>query len=76
VTDDYGALYNKDLVWASVCEYDSTGQIPRIGDAVVAIQQVVPNPNQGTVDVAVFIDNVDTDITFRVTVFGTVDSVG
>jgi len=64
-------LAGQDLVWASVCEYDPTGQNPKIGDAVLAVQQVVPGASSyGSVDVAVWIDNVSADITFRVTVFG------
>ena len=66
-------LAGKDLVWASVCEYDPTGQNPRIGDAVLAVQQVAPGASSyGSVDVAVWIDNVSADITYRVTVFGLV----
>jgi hypothetical protein len=59
------------LVWASVCEYDPTGQNPKIGDAVLSVQQVVPGATgYGCVDVWVWIDNVSADITYRVTVFG------
>jgi hypothetical protein len=64
-------LAGQDVVWASVCEYDPTGQNPKNGDAVLAVQQVVPSASgYGSVDVAIYIDNADTDITFRVTVFG------
>ena len=59
-----------DLLWASVCEYDPTGQNPLFGDAFLTVQQIVPEPANGTVQVGVWIDNVPTDITFRVTVFG------
>lgn len=64
-------LAGKDLLWASVCEYDPTGQTPRFGDAYLGVQQVVPAASgYGTVDIGVWIDNASVDLTYRVTVFG------
>jgi hypothetical protein len=69
VSDDL--IYQTDLLWASISEYDSTGQTPIMGDAYLSIQQVVPGPNlSGYVDVGVNIDSASEDLTYRVTVFG------
>ena len=69
VSDDL--IYQTDLLWASISEYDATGQTPIMGDAYLSIQQVVPGPNNsGYVDIGVNIDNASEDLTYRVTVFG------
>jgi len=70
VTITSPALVGKEFLWASVCEYDATGQTPLFGDAYLTVQQVVPGPDAGVVEVGVWIDNASVDLNFRVTVFG------
>jgi hypothetical protein len=57
-------------VWASVTEIDATGARPIFGDAFLTISQIVPDPVNGIVEVAVWIDNVPNDINYQVTVTG------
>jgi hypothetical protein len=70
VTFNDPAFAGRGLLWASVCEYDPTGQNPLFGDAYLTVQQIVPDPDNSNVQVGVWIDNVPQEITYRVTVFG------
>lgn len=57
-------------VWASVTEIDDTGARPIFGTAFLTIEQIVPDPDNGVLDVGVWIDAVPNDINYQVNVTG------
>jgi hypothetical protein len=66
----YDALREHPNVWASVTEIDATGAKSIFGTAFLTVEQIVPDPLNGIVEIGVWIDAVPNDINFQVNLTG------